>query len=229
MNKPAHLKTGFALATLAVMAALGAPAWAAPSDIQLLPETVQLRPSTLPGHVIATQKCAICHSADYVSYQPPGMSQAQWTAEMAKMQHMYGAPISDEEVKQIGAYLAVAYGSAKADDAAIVAVTGAGSGTAVAASTVAAPPMAGAPATVDVQALLNKNACLSCHGLTQKIVGPGYHKVAEKYKSDSQAQSKLEASIRNGSVGKWGPAPMPGFATLKPEEMKALAEFVLRQ
>lgn len=205
-------------------------ALAAPPDIKLQPDTSKLRPSKLPGYAIAMQKCAICHSADYVNYQPPGMTQTQWTAEMAKMQHTYGAPISDDEVKQVGAYLAVAYGSAKATDASVIAASTpapAPPAPPTSPGAAATPPASGA--SVNVQALLASNACLSCHGLTQKIVGPGYHDVAEKYKADPQAQSKLEASIRGGSVGKWGSVPMPPFAALKPEEVKALAAFVLKQ
>ena len=199
---------------------------AAPREIQLPAEAVKLRSSPLPGFAIAAQKCAICHSADYIAYQPPGMNQTQWTAEMAKMQRTYGAPISDAEVKQLGAYLAVAYGSAKASDPAIIATSNAVSSPSLPAQTSVAPASA---AKVDVQALLNNNACLSCHGLTQKIVGPAYHDIALKYKSDSQAQATLEASIRAGSTGKWGSAAMPPFAALKPEELKALAAFVLKQ
>ena len=205
-------------------------ALAAPPDIKLQPDSSKLRPSKLPGYAIAMQKCAICHSADYVNYQPPGMTQTQWTAEMAKMQHTYGAPISDDEVKQVGAYLAVAYGSAKATDASVIAASTpapAPPAPPTSPGAAATPPASGA--SVNVQALLASNACLSCHGLTQKIVGPGYHDVAEKYKADPQAQSKLEASIRGGSVGKWGSVPMPPFAALKPEEVKALAAFVLKQ
>ena len=205
-------------------------ALAAPPDIKLQPDTSKLRPSKLPGYAIAMQKCAICHSADYVNYQPPGMTQTQWTAEMAKMQHTYGAPISDDEVKQVGAYLAVAYGSAKATDASVIAASTpapAPPAPPTSPGAAATPPASGA--SVNVQALLASNACLSCHGLIQKIVGPGYHDVAEKYKADPQAQSKLEASIRGGSVGKWGSVPMPPFAALKPEEVKALAAFVLKQ
>ena len=205
-------------------------ALAAPPDIKLQPDTSKLRPSKLPGYAIAMQKCAICHSADYVNYQPPGMTQTQWTAEMAKMQHTYGAPISDDEVKQLGAYLAVAYGSAKATDASVIAASTPASAPPAPPTSpgaAAAPPAGGG--SVNVQALLASNACLSCHGLTQKIVGPGYHDIAEKYQADQQAQSKLEASIRGGSVGKWGSVPMPPFAALKPEEVKALAAFVLKQ
>lgn len=204
---------------------IAANVMAAPPDIQLGPDTSKLRPSKLPGYAIAIQKCAICHSADYVKYQPPGMAQVQWTSEMAKMQHTYGAPISDDEVKQVGAYLAVAYGSAKATDIRVIAASLATPGTDTASPSLTAP----AGASINVQALLAGNACLSCHGLNQKIVGSGYHDVAEKYKADPQAQSKLEASIRGGSAGKWGNAAMPAFAALKPDEVKALAAFVLKQ
>ncbi|MGF6524967.1 c-type cytochrome [Variovorax sp. PvP013] len=222
--------TFLARAVLGCCVLIAFNALAAPPDIKLQPDTSKLRPSKLPGYAIAMQKCAICHSADYVNYQPPGMTQTQWTAEMAKMQHTYGAPISDDEVKQLGAYLAVAYGSAKATDASVIAASTPASAPPAPPTSpgaAAAPPAGGG--SVNVQALLASNACLSCHGLTQKIVGPGYHDIAEKFKADQQAQSKLEASIRGGSVGKWGSVPMPPFAALKPEEVKALAAFVLKQ
>ena len=188
---------------------------AAPTTITLPPETATLRVSTLPGYAIAMQKCAICHSADYIQYQPPAMSLAQWTGEAGKMQHAYGAPISDDEVKLVGAYLAVAYGSAKADDLAPE-LRG-----------VAAAPAA--PAAVDVKKLLDTNACLGCHSVDKKIVGPAYHDVAAKYHADADALAKVQASIRDGGSGRWGTVPMPPFAQLKPEELKALAEFVLKQ
>ena len=205
-------------------------AQAAPLDFKLPPETAQLRPSTLPGAAIAAQKCGICHSADYVSYQPPGLNQAQWTAETVKMQHAYGAPVTDDEVKQIGAYLAVAYGSAKATDAAVLAASAPSTQTAQVAPAPASPASVTKPsAAADVQALLNANACLSCHAIAQKIVGPSYQDVSARYKGDAQALSKLEASIRQGSVGKWGDAPMPPYAALNDAQVKALAGFVLKQ
>ena len=50
-------------------------------------ETARLKKSTLAGYQIALQKCGICHSADYISQQPPAMTAAQWTAEVRKMEH----------------------------------------------------------------------------------------------------------------------------------------------
>lgn len=92
---------------------VAAIASAAPLSITLPQEVAQLKPSTHPGYVVATQMCAICHSADYINQQPGKMTLTQWTAEVAKMQHAYGAPLSDEQVKQIGEYLAITYGAEK--------------------------------------------------------------------------------------------------------------------
>ena len=89
----------------------------APLSIVLPDETAVLKPSGLPGYALASQKCYMCHSADYISLQPPGMSVSQWTAEVGKMKHAYGAPLNDEDVKQIGEYLAATYGESRAADA----------------------------------------------------------------------------------------------------------------
>jgi hypothetical protein len=78
--------------------------------IRLPPETAVLRSSLLPGYEIAVQKCGICHSADYVNLQPPGMSVTQWTAELTKMRNAYGAPLDEIDINLLSVYLATAYG-----------------------------------------------------------------------------------------------------------------------
>lgn len=219
------LCAGFALAG----AAINAPA--AAQRIRLPPETAKLKPAALPGYMIAMQKCATCHSADYISYQPPSMGLSQWTAEVGKMQHIYGAPLTDDDVRKVGAYLAVSYGNAKLSDLPVELRTQANPPVgpppvAAAANGGSAPPSG---KVIDAKALLAANNCLSCHAIDKKIVGPAYHDVALRYKNDPQALSKLEASIRNGVSGKWGTIPMPPFSQLKPEEVHALAEFVRKQ
>jgi cytochrome c551/c552 len=191
---------------------------AEPRTIELPADLSKLRESELPGYTIALQKCGICHSADYINYQPPGQSLAQWTAEMKKMQHSYGAPISDDEVKIIGAYLAVAYGSAKIDDADVIAVS--------ALSKPAAKPTS-KTAAIDVDALLNNNACLGCHAIETKVVGPAFRDVAAKYKGNANAKAAVTQSIKAGGSGKWGAMAMPPMAGLSDAEAGALADYVL--
>ena len=213
-------------AVLSAFCSTAAMVHAAPVSITLPAETAKLRPSSLPGYQLAMQKCATCHSADYVNYQPPGMTLKQWTAEMGKMQHLYGAPITDDDVKQIGAYLAVTYGSAKESELGADLKTAA---TSPVVPTGGVAHTAAGTTVADITTLLNANGCLACHGIDKKIVGPSYKEVAEKYRGDANAVGKLEASIRNGGMGKWGQIPMPPFTQLKPEELRSLAEFVLKQ
>lgn len=207
------------LFTLSFFCALiAATVRAAPVEISLPPETATLRESTLPGYTIAQQKCSICHSVDYINFQPPGMNLEQWTAEMTKMQHSYGAPIDEHEISSIAAYLAVTYGSAKASDEDVIAAS-------------TPPTAADTPATaaIDVDELLNANACLGCHAIDTKIVGPSFHDIASKYAGQADAETKVAASIKSGGAGKWGQVPMPPMASLTNEQAKALAEYILGQ
>jgi len=192
---------------------------AQPVGITLPPDTSTLRASDLPGYRVAQQKCGVCHSADYVSYQPPGMTQAQWTAEMTKMRQAYGAPLDDDDVKILGAYLAAAYGSATASAPSVLESP-------VLAATPAAPPPVGA---ADVQAVLAASGCLVCHAVDRKLIGPSFHDIALKYESVADAASLLAGSIRKGSVGKWGQIPMPAMAGVNDTQARALSEFVLKQ
>lgn len=193
------------------------------ADIKQPAETVQLRASPLAGYTAAIQKCTICHSPDYIAYQPPGMNLTQWTAETTKMQRVYGAPISDEEVERIGAYLAVAYGSAKATDPDVIAASS------IARVAVAAAKPAGNARSGDPATILAANGCLACHAVDRTVVGPAYRDVAIKYNGDAQALAKVSTSIRQGGSGKWGTVPMPPFAALDEADVRSLAEYVLKQ
>jgi len=205
---------------LTVIATLITPlAQAAPNKIKLPPETAKLLESTLPGYTLATQQCLICHSADYINYQAPDMTQRQWTNEVFKMQYSYGAKFSEQEARSIGAYLAVAYGNANATDASVVSAS----------TPKPTVDNTNANAIIDVQVLLNNNGCLACHAINKKLVGPALHEIATSYKGDAEAKSKLAASIQKGSTGKWGQIPMPAMTDLNIEQANALSSFVLQQ
>jgi cytochrome c551/c552 len=84
-------------------------------------------------------------------------------------------------------------------------------------------------AKVDATTLLQNNACLSCHAIDHKVVGPAYHDVAARYANDPQALVKVTSSIAHGGSGKWGDIPMPPFAQLSPKDLHSLATFILHQ
>ena len=85
----------------------------------------------------------------------------------------------------------------------------------------------GAPDEAKAMELAKANGCLSCHAKADKIVGPSYVSVAEKYKGDNDAVATLMASVRNGSKGKWGRIPMPAHGSLDEQELKTIIQWVL--
>lgn len=85
----------------------------------------------------------------------------------------------------------------------------------------------GSAPAVASEDLAKQKACLACHAVDQKLVGPAYKAVADKYKSDKDAETKLAAKIRAGGVGVWGQIPMPANPAVSEAESKTLAKWVL--
>jgi cytochrome c len=87
--------------------------------------------------------------------------------------------------------------------------------------------LASAAHAADGETLLKDNGCLSCHAKAEKVVGPAYLKVSEKYRGDKDAVAMLVQSIQFGSSGKWGRIPMPAHSSLSQDDLKTLATYVL--
>ena len=79
-----------------------------------------------------------------------------------------------------------------------------------------------------VKKLANDNACMGCHGVNQRLVGPSFKEIAEKYKGDAKAEAHLGAKIKAGGAGAWGQTPMPPYAQLADADLKALAAWALK-
>jgi cytochrome c len=77
------------------------------------------------------------------------------------------------------------------------------------------------------QALAQKNACMSCHGVDKKIVGPAFKEIAKKYAGDKTAQDKLVAKVKTGGKGVWGQIPMPPNPNLKQEDAEKIVAWLL--
>ena len=94
-----------------VCATVGFAVSAFGAEIHLPADTARL--TKAKGVEIAETYCYTCHSVDYVSTQPSGMSKDFWKGVVVKMKDVYGAPIPPEQVNPIAAYLYAAYGDAK--------------------------------------------------------------------------------------------------------------------
>jgi mono/diheme cytochrome c family protein len=61
------------------------------------------------GHDLTVGRCIICHSVEYIPANAPAMDRAAWQKTIQKMKDRFGAPITDEEAKQILDYLSANY------------------------------------------------------------------------------------------------------------------------
>lgn len=80
-----------------------------------------------------------------------------------------------------------------------------------------------AATTLVPTALLEKNACIACHGMQQKIVGPAFSDIAKKHSGQADY---LLGKIKAGSTGVWGSIPMPPQAQLSDDDAKIIAHWL---
>ena len=88
--------------------------------------------------------------------------------------------------------------------------------------------MVAAPASAqNVDELLKKYACLSCHAVDKKLVGPSYKDVAAKYRGQAGAEKSLAEKVKKGGQGVWGQIPMPPNASVPDADLNAMVKYVL--
>ncbi|MGV3499493.1 MAG: c-type cytochrome [Hydrogenophaga sp.] len=103
-----------------------------------------------------------------------------------------------------------------------------GSGPAPAPVVVAAAPAATKAATdgPDVKALLTSNSCTACHGVSNRIVGPGFTEILAKHKGRADLEAYLATKIKAGGSGVFGAVPMPPQPQLKDADAQAIARWI---
>ncbi|SAL84228.1 cytochrome c-551 [Caballeronia choica] len=79
----------------------------------------------------------------------------------------------------------------------------------------------------DAMAIARRNACMGCHAVDRKLVGPSFQQIAEKYKGDAQAPAKLVVKVKNGGAGVWGAIPMPSHPAMTNGDVQAVVNWVL--
>jgi len=75
--------------------------------------------------------------------------------------------------------------------------------------------------------IAKQNACLGCHTVDRKLVGPAFRDIAAKYKGDVGAQGRLEKKVRDGGAGVWGVIPMPSHPRMSDGDIRTVVAWVL--
>jgi len=111
---------GSAVAPAALLAALTAVTFSdAPRAASDAPHAANAAPGAAAAEVTALRdgqgrdltvgRCIICHSVEYIPANAPAMDRPAWQKAIQKMKDRFGAPITDDEAKQILYYLSANY------------------------------------------------------------------------------------------------------------------------
>lgn len=77
-------------------------------------------------------------------------------------------------------------------------------------------------------ALIAKSDCLTCHKVDEKLVGPSYRQVAEKYAdAPNDVITALANKIIKGGVGNWGNVPMLPHPAISQEDAETMVRYIL--
>jgi len=84
---------------------------------------------------------------------------------------------------------------------------------------------------MDVKALINEQGCFACHSIDQKMVGPSFKMVADRYRGQKGADEMLAKKIIAGGNGHWnkvtGGMMMPPHPGMSMDQAKEVADWVL--
>ena len=75
--------------------------------------------------------------------------------------------------------------------------------------------------------LIDGSDCKSCHAVNEKINGPTYLDIAERYRKDENASEFLAGKIIKGGGGNWGETVMSAHPQLSENEATEIAKYIL--
>lgn len=101
-----------AMAALAAVASVASGQAAAGTKTLELPQDgIALKASPLPGYAKAQAHCVMCHSAEYMQYQPPSAARPYWESMVLRMKRVFNAPFDEADVPDLVDYLVRTYGN----------------------------------------------------------------------------------------------------------------------
>jgi cytochrome c len=88
-------------------------------------------------------------------------------------------------------------------------------------------PKAEAAAILEGARLVQPSGCMACHKENEKVLGPAFRAVAQKYKNDPATVKKLVEKVYNGGSGVWGDYAMAAQSHLKKDQIEKMVKWVL--
>ena len=75
--------------------------------------------------------------------------------------------------------------------------------------------------------LVKGSDCNTCHKIDDKVIGPAFREIANRYHNDDATIDTLAHKIIKGGQGNWGNIPMLAHPALALDDAKAMAKYIL--
>ncbi len=75
--------------------------------------------------------------------------------------------------------------------------------------------------------LIAGSDCLTCHKVDEKLTGPSYRDVSNKYESTDANIEMLAGKVKKGGTGVWGQVPMTPHDSLSIDDAKVMVKYIL--
>lgn len=76
-------------------------------------------------------------------------------------------------------------------------------------------------------ALIGQSDCLTCHKVSERVVGPSYQEIADRYAGQAGAEDSLAIKVIQGGAGNWGQVPMTPHPNLSHDDAVAMVKYIL--
>lgn len=102
-----------------------------------------------------------------------------------------------------------------------------GSSTDTTDTTTTTAPVEAPAAKTGGELLIAKSDCVGCHHKENKLIGPAYQAIAEKYPSNDENINLLVSKVIKGGKGVWGTVPMTPHAKITEDDAKQMVTYIL--
>ena len=75
--------------------------------------------------------------------------------------------------------------------------------------------------------LIASNDCLTCHKVDEKVTGPAYRDVANKYENTDANVKMLAQKVITGGSGNWGAVAMTPHPALSETDAEQMVKYIL--
>jgi S-disulfanyl-L-cysteine oxidoreductase SoxD len=209
-NAPKTLSTEEVYAVTAYILHLGD---IVPADFTLSEKNIRDVQATLPNRDGKTRKHGLWNVND-----KPDVQGANCTSNCAETVRI---------TSSLPDYARNAHGNLADQHRLIGATRGVNTAAATPNSGVAAAPSAGGSASEsNALKLAQQHACMACHGIANKLLGPSLTDIYKRYKDAPNLGALLAGKIKAGGGGVWGAIPMPAQGHVPDADIKAIADWI---